>query len=290
MTLPQHSTPRSLESRIFSVYQSLSPMEKQLADLLLQFQMELPSYSAGELAARAGVSKATAARLFRTLGYASYPEAKRQIRAEQHWGSPLADITDLASGTGPTPISTVVQMDVQNIATTVQSLSEEQLSKVIDAFVSAPNIWIMGLRSGYGLAHQAGHNFSAIRRNVHVISGAPSSYSLGLSSITSGDVLLVVAFRRRPRILPEILSSARELGAVTVLITDLSASASARAAEHVLRCRCQSPSPINSFVAALTLINYFSWALASRLGNDAIDRFKKVDNLVERLDDVSKPA
>jgi hypothetical protein len=85
---------KSLEARIYTIYSSLSPAEKRLADVLLQHQMELPSYTAGELAEKAAVSKATAARLIRSLGYTTYPEAKRQIRMEQHWGSPLSGLAD----------------------------------------------------------------------------------------------------------------------------------------------------------------------------------------------------
>ncbi|MBP0685899.1 MurR/RpiR family transcriptional regulator, partial [Mycobacterium tuberculosis] len=60
--------PRSLEARIYGLYASLAPAEKRLADVLLQHQRDLPSYTAGELAAQANVSKATAARLIRALG------------------------------------------------------------------------------------------------------------------------------------------------------------------------------------------------------------------------------
>ncbi len=47
---------------------------------MLEHQMDLALYTAGELARKAGVSTATAARLIRVLGYPSYPAAKRQIQ------------------------------------------------------------------------------------------------------------------------------------------------------------------------------------------------------------------
>ena len=54
--------------------------ERRLADLLLEDIGVVRFFPAGDLAGRAGVSKATAARLFRRLGYASYREAQQEVR------------------------------------------------------------------------------------------------------------------------------------------------------------------------------------------------------------------
>ena len=282
--------PRSLEARIYAIYSDLSPAEKRLADVLLQYQMDLPSYTAGELAEKAQVSKATAARLIRTLGYKTYPDAKRQIRKDQDWGSPqagLADKEELQSQS--VSIARTMQMDLDNIRTTVEGLPEKVLADVSDAIVRARRVWIMGLRSGYGLAHQAAHYFTLMKDDVQVLPAGGASYSHEIASIAKGDVMLVIAFRRRPRLLPTIIREARAAGAITILITDLSALASAKAANHVLRCRCQSPSPFNSFVAALTIINYLAWNVATAMGPDSLARYEKIDRLVKLLDDVSTP-
>jgi len=282
--------PRSLEARIYAVYSSLSPAEKRLADVMLQYQRDLPSYTAGELAYKAEVSKATAARLIRLLGYATYPDAKRQIRADQTWGSPSAGLINSNEAPfGVVSLDTVVQIDLDNIRTTAESISEKTLQAITQAIVSARRVWIMGLRSGYGLAHHAAHYLTLIKNDVQVLPSGSGSYSHEVASMVKGDVLLVIAFRRRPRLLPAILSEARAAGATTVLITDLSAAASAKASEYVLRCRCQSPSPFNSFAAAVTLINYLAWSVAAAMGDESLERFQKIDRLVGALDNVSTP-
>lgn len=282
--------PRSLEARIYAIYPDLSPTEKRLADVLLQFQMDLPSYTAGELAQKAQVSKATAARLIRTLGYTSYPDAKRQVRTDQHWGSPRAGLPDPDQApSGTVSISSTVQMDIDNIRATAESIPAKTLAEVSDAIVGARRLWIMGLRSGYGLAHQAAHYFTVIKSDVQVLPTGNASYSHEVASMAPGDVLLVIAFRRRPRILPTILKEARAAGAKTILISDLSAAASAKAADLVIKCRTQSPSPFHSFAAALTVINYLAWSVTTATGQESLDRFDRIDRLVKSLDDVSTP-
>ncbi|WP_046866796.1 MurR/RpiR family transcriptional regulator [Microvirga massiliensis] len=281
---------RSLEARIYAIYSELHPAEKRLADVLLQYQMDLPSYTAGELAEKAGVSKATAARLIRSLGYATYPNAKRQIRADQHWGSPRAGLVDPDQApSGAVSLSRMVQADIENIRTTAEAVPERVLADVSQAIVSARRLWIMGLRSGYGLAHHAAHYFTLIKDDVRVLPSGGASHSHEIASITEGDVLLAIAFRRRPRVLPTILTEARAAGATTVLITDLSAAASAKASDYVLRCHCQSPMPFNSFAAAVTLINYLAWSVTTLLGEESLARFRKIDRLVGLLDNVSTP-
>ncbi|MFT8246800.1 MurR/RpiR family transcriptional regulator [Roseomonas sp. BN140053] len=286
---PLGPSSQSLEARIYAIYDSLPPAEKKLATVLLQFQMELPSYTAGELADKAGVSRATAARLIRTLGYSTYPNAKRLIRADQHWGSPLAKLGDGQGRSGAAVLGKVVQADLDNIRSTVEGIPERTLAEVAQAIAGARRLWIMGLRSGYGLAQHAAHYFTLVKRDVQVLPSGGGSYSHELASIGQGDALLVIAFRRRPRLLPALLTEARAAGASTILITDLSATTSARVAQHVLRCRCHSPSPFNSFAAAVTLINFLAWSVTTLLGEEGRQRLEKLDRLVGLLDDVSTP-
>lgn len=280
----------SLEARIYAAYGSLSPTERRLADVLLQHQMDLPSYTASELAEKAAVSKATAARLIRTLGYETYGAAKRQIRSTQHWGSPLASLTDPdAPPAGTVSLAEMVRMDIENIRTTAESVPQDVLDEAAAAIAKARRLWVLGLRSGYGLAHQAGHYFTLIKPDVEVLPTGGGTYAHDIASISEGDVLLVVAFRRRPRMLPTLLRAAKEFGATTILITDISAAASAKEADLVFRCRCQSPAPFNTFSAGLTLINYLAWATSVALSEVSFKRYQRVDSLVEKLDDVSTP-
>ncbi|MEZ2406388.1 MurR/RpiR family transcriptional regulator [Bosea sp. RCC_152_1] len=291
MTKPDASSlPRSLEARIFAAYAGLTPSERRLADVLLRHQMTISDLTAGELAGMAGVSKATAARLFRALGYTSVPAAKHQIRTDQLWGSPRAGLTDPdRAPSSEVSLQHVIESDLVNIRDTAATLSEEALVQITEAIVAARRLWIMGLRSGYGLAHHAAHYFTLVKDDVQVLPAGGASYSHEIASIAPGDVFMIIAFRRRPRLLPVILAEAAASGAITVLITDLSIDERSAAAHHVLRCRCQSPSPFNSFVAAVPIINFLAWSVAAASGEASLARFRRVDSLVSLLDDVATP-
>src|SRR5690606_23405438 len=139
----------------------LSPSERSLADVMLEHQMDLGLYTAGELARKAGVSTATAARLIRTLGYSSYPAAKRQIREASHWGSPQGGAIDKSQDLNGGPsLAVVVQTNVDNIRATADGIPQETLEAICERCIKAERIFIVGMRNGFGLAHYAAHYFS----------------------------------------------------------------------------------------------------------------------------------
>jgi len=70
-------------------FEQLSPSERKLAKLLLDRADDMLTFSATELAAMADVSKATAARLFRSLGYADFNEVRLQAREERNLAPPF---------------------------------------------------------------------------------------------------------------------------------------------------------------------------------------------------------
>jgi DNA-binding MurR/RpiR family transcriptional regulator len=281
---------KSIETRIYERYETLSPSERRLADVILEHQRDLAVYTATELAGRAGVSKATAARLFQGLGYSTFNEAKRQVRAMQHWGSPLGVLEDhLESALQGASLLQVMQTDIANIRTTVDSIRPELFDQVVSLIDEARKVWIIGLRNGYGLAWHAKHYFGLARPDVQALAVGSASWGEEFSSMTPGDLLFAIGFRRRPKVLARLLETARQMGLKTVLLTDVSATQSARHANVVLRCHCHSPSPFSSFTAAVTILNFLAWALVARRGHDGVKWFQTVDHLISTLDDVSQP-
>ncbi|WP_347312075.1 MurR/RpiR family transcriptional regulator [Defluviimonas sp. SAOS-178_SWC] len=285
-----NSSTRSLEARIYGVYATLSPAERRLADVMLEHQMDLALYTAAELATEAKVSTATAARLIRTLGYSSYPSAKRQIREATHWGSPQGGAIDAPEIVPDrVSLSTVVQSTIDNIHATVDSIPAATLEAICQVTVSAKRVWIIGLRNGFGLAHYAAHYFGLVKDDVRVLPGTGTSMAHELAGVRAGDLVMVFAFRRRPKLLPRLLQELRGNGAVVTLITDISAAESAKAADHTIRCRCHSPAPFNSLSAATTVIDYIAWNVYSQQENASVAHFQRIDRFVELMDDVATP-
>lgn len=183
----------------------------------------------------------------------------------------------------------VVQTNMDNIRATADGIPQETLEAIYERCIKAGRIFIVGMRNGFGLAHYAAHYFSLIREDVRVLPATGTSMAHELSGIHEGDLVICFSFRRRPRKLALLLNELRASGSGVVLITDISASESAKAADHVIRCRCHSLAPFNSFPAAVTIKDYLTWSVAARLDDLSAERFRRIDHMVELIDDVSTP-
>lgn len=286
MTIPNPPDDnRPLERRIMDAYPNLTPSERKLADVMRRHQKDITSYTAEELAAQAGVSKATAARLIKILGYRSYPEAKRMMRSEPNWGSPLAvpppQTVDLDKQR-----TTVMADDLGNVQWTLDALDSDTLAEVTSMLAAAPAVWVAGLRNGQGVAFIARHYLTLLRQNVHALSFETGSLSFDLSHLKAGDVLFLVSFRRQPKMLEQILHSLHARGIVIILVTDNSSRNERDTVSHTLYIWNFSHSPFNSFTAAVSMLHLIAASLHARLGDRAQSRFVDLEDLTGQLDEV----
>lgn len=282
---------KPLDGRILNIYESLTPLEQRLADLLLEHQRDLASYSATELARDAGVSKATAARLFKRLGYASYEEAKRQARSQRYWGSPLGLLDDLSAlGASQPNVLAHLQNDVANLTRTFQALPPEALDKAVGVLSAAERIWLIGFRGSHPLAEVAAFWLTHMRPNVSFVPSSWMTFAEDMIDVSDRDAVLAIGFRRRSRIFRALLDHAKNSGARIVLVTDLSASTTAKVAHIVLRCHSRPSYLFDSYTAAISVLNYLVSAVALRTESEVRGRLYRIESLHDQLDAFTVPV
>ena len=93
--------PNSLSARIRSCDEDLSPTDRRLADLMLEYPGDTASYSASELARLTSVSNAAVSRFVQRLGFRNYEELRVLAREAKSWG--LAALPDEPSHVGGRP-------------------------------------------------------------------------------------------------------------------------------------------------------------------------------------------
>ena len=96
--LPRKPMDGSMQERILELQHDFTESEQRLAEVALAHISTLAAYSATELAKMAGVSKATAGRFFRRLGYESFNEARALQRDAGDKGSPLFALAGIEPG------------------------------------------------------------------------------------------------------------------------------------------------------------------------------------------------
>lgn len=281
----RRSEPTIRES-ILAAYEELPPGERKLADSILPRLGSLASYSATELAREATVSKATAARFFRRIGYESYAQARQRARAEAQSASPLHALAGAERQPDADPVSRHLATELKNLSESFRELDRRALAAAVRLLAKAPRVHVVGLRNGQFIAAHASSLLGQARDGVCSIPGAGVALAEDLVSLHRADVLLVVDFRRRSALLASVVDAAREAGARLIFLSSPTLRPLARPGDVVLHCLTDGPSLFDSYVAALSIVNYLCAAVATELGGASRKRLEAIEALHESLGDI----
>lgn len=280
--------PAVLEGRIRACYGALPGSEAAVADVLLNHPGRLATHSATELAAEARASKAAVTRLIQRLGYASYANARNEARSAQQWGSPVYLEASAPSGQGQhAAYAQHAAADQQLLARTLGALSDAELDGAVQALASARRVVVIGFRNSAWLAMYARAQIGLLRAGVELAPLPTETLAEGLVGLGPDDVLLAMGFRRRVPAFGAALRAARAATARIVLVTDPSGSADLAFADWTLVCHCRGAAMFDSYVGAVSVLNFLAAQLAQALGDAGLHRLQGVEQLHGQFGDLS---
>lgn len=279
----------TLQDRILQLQSSFTPSEQQLADVTLAHLTQLAAYSATELAQMAGVSKASAARFFKRLGYETFNELRAQLRHDADHGSPLFALAGITPPNVPTDaLQAHLSVDLQNLAHTFERLDASDLDRALEIAVNARRVGIAGFRNGRVLAQYMWALLTQVRDGVLLVPGAGLNLAEDLADLGPDDVLIVMDFRRRVALLRPMVEHANRVGARVVMLTDPTATELPARADVVLRCVNKRAGMFDSYVAAISIINHFCTRVGVALGASARDRLAHIEGLHDHYGDLHR--
>lgn len=284
---PAKSPPPTLESRIHACYESLPGSEARVADVLLNHPGRLATHSATELAADAGASKAAVTRLLKRLGYDSHAAARREARLARQWGAPLYLQADAPPGDGrKAAYAKYMAADQQSLAYTLDGLDEAALDGSVLALAHARRVVVLGFRNSAWLALYARIQLGVLRPAVELAPLPSQTLPESLVGLGPEDVILAAGMRRRVRGFTAAIQAARAEGVRIVLLTDPTGAADVPGADWTLRCHCRGASMFDTYVAAVSVINFLAGQVAAQLGTAALKRLQGVEQWHGRLGDM----
>jgi len=279
---------KPVEDRILDIYDGLPASERRLADIVLACQGDLASYSASELAERAGVSKATTSRLFQRLGYARFTDARREARgAGVPWGSPLSIDSENRGSIDPgNSLSAHLTRDLQNLGRTFESLRPETIEQAVGLLAEARSVRVVGFRNSHALAHYARSVLTTVKPDVRLAPGSALEVAEDLAGLSAEAAVLAIGLRRRPQLFRRVLALLHQRGVPVVMVTDPTASTATRYATVVLRCHNWGSAMFDSYASAISVLNLLCSRIAARLGPAARDRLAVIEHIHRDLDDL----
>ena len=273
--------------RIQERFDKLSASEQKLARLLVERKDDILTYSATQLANMADVSKATAARFFRSLGYADFNEVRLQAREERNRTEPyrysVAEAERTAFGRS---IGSHLQLKLANLTRTFEEFRPDKLNDAAELLREAPRIWFLGLGLEEGLARYGRLLLSRLRHEVLQLGLSNGAWAEELAMTGPHDALVLITLRPRPRILRPILEYAKTTRMTVVTITDkMSALPAQRYSSVVLPCHVTSYGLGPSHTAIASVLRLLAVNYATRVGEPATQRADIIADIHEELDD-----
>ena len=254
-------------ARIVDVYDTLGPVERRLADFVLENLPDLAAYTGSELATTSGTSKATVSRFFRRVGFASFAQARAGARALRARGELVGGVP-----AGDDVVAVHLAQDRRNLVRTAQTVTPRAVQDVAAALAGARRVLVVGWRNSYPVALHLREQLLQVRAEVSLAPQPGQTLAEEVAGLGPGDVLVVVAFRRRPPGVGALLAEAATAGVTRVLLADPGARRVGAHVEHRLEVPVDGPGAFDGYAAAMAVVTVLAEAVLTRRGRCGRER------------------
>ncbi|MEU6273744.1 MurR/RpiR family transcriptional regulator [Streptomyces populi] len=268
----------------------LSPAERKVARVLLAAYPSSGFETIAILAERAGVSAPTVLRFVNRLGYSGFPDFQAALRAElnDRNASPLS-LYEATDDTGPTDSAAGLMARSSKLfaSAVTQTLAETPPHDLEHAItlLSDPKrrILLAGGRFTHLLAQYLGLHLMQLRDDVRFLPERDVERTAVLAALTRRDVLVIFDYRRYEQDKIALAQLTQERGGKVIVFTDTWLSPTASHAEVVLPSQVTAPSPYDSLVPTLAVIETVVAGLIDRLGSEAHQHMQHSEDTARRI-------
>ena len=273
---------QSLEERVGSALETLSPKHKHMARFVLGNRYFMSFVSASQAGKKNGTSAATVVRFAQALGYEGYSELQEALRAELP--SYITAVTRMQKRmhAEKPPASTpqeVFYTDIKNIEQTASSLPEENLNAALDAIQKARRILVIGAGLSTAPAIFLSHSLKVMGFDVLGVQGEGLQAAVDLARLRSDDLMIAIDLWRYVRMTVNAASQAKEAGTPIIVITDSIVSPLTQMADIAFEIATEGVAHSLSITAVMSLLNVIVAMLADRVPEQVFEALQRVDVL-----------
>jgi DNA-binding MurR/RpiR family transcriptional regulator len=262
----------------------LPPAERRVARTLLAVYPAAGLGTVAGLAEEASTSTATVVRLVQKLGYRGFPEFQETLRQELAGSrnGPLARL-DTALAPGPGLLPFMAGQLGQVAASIPVTVPQAELGTAVELLAdTSRRVYLAGGMATHPLAELLGLHLDRLRAGVTVLPRDRVRRLAAVLDLGPRDVVVALDLRRYEAAMVELAARARERRTRLVVVTDTLLSPAARDAAAVLPVTVDSPSPMDTMVAALCLVEVLVLATMHAIGFPAVQRMTELEALVAR--------
>ncbi|MBW6424248.1 MurR/RpiR family transcriptional regulator [Rhizobium sp. XQZ8] len=239
----------------------LTDADTRLLDVLMQDPIRAAMENGTEVSFRAGVHPASAVRLARRLGFKGYPEFRTFLQSNLMEGgsdfeSPAARMAArLVKAEEGGLLDSVIESEITALRQARNGVSDGDVRAFAERIRDCRRVFVFG--RGHFAALSALIALRLNRSGYEAIDLASQVHQLAevLKTMTSDDVVLLLAFRRLPALMQEVREIAAGCGATTLAITDIGGARIDPAPDHQILVSRGDPGESQSLVVPMTISN-----------------------------------
>lgn len=272
-----------LISNMDNSYENMTESHKKIARFIMENFDDIAFSTLDELASRIGVSTTTVIRFTQKLGFEGYTnfinEVQKIIKAKV--GLP-EKLSISFQEKHDTLLLDSFNQDINNINNTLNNLSPEKLEVVINMIMNSANIYVIGLRTSFSVAHFFSKTLGQIRKNVRLIEAVGLVYAEEIISVKQNDLCIAFTFPRHAKVTLEVTRWMKNQGAKVISITNSNLSPISEYSDVVISCETNSVMLRNSLVAPFCLVNYIISEVIIRDKDEAMKNISITEELLRQ--------
>lgn len=268
-------TKLSFTQRVEQYYAELSPNSRKIADHLLHHSQDIISCTVADIAEKTQTSKASVSRFFRQLGYESHADVKLQLTALRASGYPISMLNGGISG---------YKCELERITKTFENIEERQLQIFVDSITLAKRITLIGFRNSYPVALHFRQQLQQIHSQVRLLPLPGQSISEDLQDMDSDELIIIIGFRRRPKLFASLLNQLNPNQ--IVLMADPSGQIYKDKVKQLFICQLGQEQALDSYAAPMSLIAIICNRVLNQLSQRGQNRIKAISDLFSLFDEI----
>ena len=274
--------------KIREMKDSLTPVERMVAEYILEHTEEIPHLSIKTLAQLSKTSDASVMRFCKSIGYSGYRSFIVSISASL--GSIEEDTkgqyTDIQPGDGlETIIANISLNNCRSIEDTLSIINPKEIARAVDCLRESKRIVFFGMGASGLVGKDAEQKFARINKICHTYTDSHSQLTAA-TLLGKGDVAIFISNSGATLEILETLEIAQKNGAACIAITKFNKSELAAKADIVLNISTPEitirSGAMGSRIAMLTVIDILFAAVASADYHNVKKYLSKTHDIVNR--------
>jgi DNA-binding MurR/RpiR family transcriptional regulator len=279
----EHAGGVTLADRVAATLPSLSDAEKRSARALLARYPTTGMETVALFAERAKVSAPTILRFVAKLGFSGYADFRRALREEMEAQAEFPLTRPHRDGNSPA-MSDFGSGLVETVRASLALVSEDEMKRLVDILIDERRqIFLLGGDFTEPAARHLEFHLRKLRGRVRLFSTGLMRRADELAELRRRDVVILFDIRRYQADTIRTAQVAKAREAVIALFTDQWMSEVAQIADIVLRARVDVPSPWDTLIGVIALVETLALAIDARQWPIARKRFETIEEVRKGL-------